>query len=79
MVLVPTLPGDQEHHEASLGAFLRFGKRQACCAAHSVPEVHATFIRIPGKYGVSCEQAMLFLTSQPPASPITVDLALSAA
>jgi len=60
-VLVPTFLGDHEHHEASLDAFLRFGKRQACCAAHSLAEVYATLTRMPGKYRVSCEQAMLFL------------------
>ena len=60
-VLVPTFLGDHEHHEASLDAFLRFGKHQACCAAHSLAEVYATLTRMPGKYRVSCEQAMLFL------------------
>jgi predicted nucleic acid-binding protein len=60
-VLVPTFLGDHEHHEASLDAFLRFGKPQACCAAHSLAEVYATLTRMPGKYRVSCEQAMLFL------------------
>ncbi len=60
-VLVPTFLGDHEHHEASLDVFLRFEKRQACCAAHSLAEVYATFTRMPGKYRVSCEQAMLFL------------------
>jgi len=60
-VLVPTFLGDHEHHEASLDAFLRFGKRQACCPAHSLAEVYATLTRMPGKYRVSCEQAMLFL------------------
>lgn len=60
-VLVPTFLGDHEHHEASLDAFLRFEKRQACCAAHSLAEVYATLTRLPGKYRVSCEQAMLFL------------------
>jgi predicted nucleic acid-binding protein len=60
-VLVPTFLGDHEHHEASLDAFLRFEKRQACCAAHSLAEVYATLTRMPGKYRVSCEQAMLFL------------------
>ena len=60
-VLVPTFLGDHEHHEASLDVFLRFGKRQACCAAHSLAEVYATLTRMPGKYRVSCEQAMLFL------------------
>ena len=60
-VLVPTFLGDHEHHEASLDVFLRFDKRQACCAAHSLAEVYATLTRMPGKYRVSCEQAMLFL------------------
>jgi len=60
-VLVPTFLGDHEHHEVSLDAFLRFGKREACCAAHSLAEVYATVTRMPGKYRVSCEQAILFL------------------
>ncbi len=60
-VLVLTFLGDHEHHEASLDVFLRFEKRQACCAAHSLAEVYATLTRMPGKYRVSCEQAMLFL------------------
>ena len=60
-VLVATFLGDHEHHEASLDVFLRFGKREACCAAHSLAEVYATLTRMPGKYRVSCEQAMLFL------------------
>ena len=60
-VLVPTFLGDHEHHQASLDVFLRFEKRQACCAAHSLAEVYATLTRMPGKYRVSCEQAMLFL------------------
>lgn len=60
-VLVPTFLGDHEHHEPSLAVFLRFGKHQACCAAHSLGEVYATLTRLPGKYRVSCEHAMLFL------------------
>jgi predicted nucleic acid-binding protein len=60
-VLVATFLGDHEHHEASLDTFVRLGKRQACCAAHSLAEVYATLTRMPGKYRVSCEQAMLFL------------------
>jgi predicted nucleic acid-binding protein len=60
-VLVPTFLGDHEHHEASLDVFLRFKKRQVCCAAHSLAEVYATLTRLPGKYRVSCEQTMLFL------------------
>lgn len=60
-VLVAAALGDHERHEASLDAFLRFGKRQACCAAHSLVEVYATLTRMPGKYRVSGDQAVLFL------------------
>ena len=60
-VLVPVFVGDHQHHEASLDIFLRFGKRQSCCAAHSLAEVYATVTRLPGKYRVSGEQALLFL------------------
>lgn len=60
-VLVAVFLGDHEHHEASLDAFLRFEKRQACCAAHSLAEVYAILTRLPGKHRVGCEQTMLFL------------------
>ncbi len=60
-VLVAVFLGDHEHHESSLDAFLRFEKRQACCAAHSLAEVYAILTRMPGKYRVGCEQTMLFL------------------
>lgn len=60
-VLVPVFVGDHPHHKASLDIFLRFGRRQSCCAAHSLAEVYATVTRLPGKYRVSAEQALLFL------------------
>jgi len=60
-VLVAAFLGDHEHHEASLDAFLRLDKPQACCAAHSLAEVYATLTRMPGKYRVAGEHAMLFL------------------
>jgi predicted nucleic acid-binding protein len=60
-VIVPTFLGDHEHHKASLNAFVRFEKREACCAAHSLAEVYATLTRLPGAFRVGCEQAMLFL------------------
>lgn len=59
--LVPVFLGDHEHHLASLNIFLHFGNNQACCAAHSLAELYATFTRLPGGLRVSSEQAMLFL------------------
>jgi predicted nucleic acid-binding protein len=32
-----------------------------CCGAHSLAEVYSTLTRMPGKYRVSGEQAMLFI------------------
>ena len=60
-VLVSTFYGDHQHHEASLDIFLRFEKKRACCGVHSLAEVYAAVTRMPGKYRVSGEQAMLFL------------------
>jgi len=60
-VLVPVFYGDHQHHAASMECFLRFSKKQACCAAHSLAEVYSSLTRMPGKDRISGEQAMLFL------------------
>lgn len=60
-VLIPTFLEDHEHHEASLGAFLKADKRSACCGAHSLAEVYATLTRLPGRHRLSGEQVLLFL------------------
>lgn len=60
-VLVATFYADHEHHAASIDVFLRFGKRDACCGAHSLAEVYATLTGMPGKRRVSGDEAMLFL------------------
>ena len=62
-VLVPVFYGDHPHHEASIEVFLKFGRRHACCGAHSLAEVYASLTRMPGKHRISGEQAMLFLAS----------------
>ena len=62
-VLVLVFYGDHQHHEASIEAFLKFGRRQACCGTHSLAEVYAALTRMPGKHRISSEQAMLFLVS----------------
>jgi len=54
--------GDHEHHSPSLEVFLRFGKKDACCAAHTLAEIYATLTGRTGKDRVSGDQAMLFLS-----------------
>ena len=60
-VLVATFYADHEHHPPSIDLFLRFGKRQTCCGAHSLAEVYATLTGMPGKRRVSGDEALLFL------------------
>lgn len=60
-VLVATFYADHEHHPPSLDLFLRFGKNEACCAAHSLAEVYATLTGMRPPRRVSGDQALLFL------------------
>jgi len=60
-VLVPVFVADHPHHPASLNIFLRLGKRDGYCAAHSLAELYSTLTRMPGKHRVSGEHAMLFV------------------
>lgn len=60
-VLVATFYADHEHHLPSIDLFLRFGKKDACCGAHSLAEVYATLTGMPGKRRVSGDEALLFL------------------
>jgi predicted nucleic acid-binding protein len=60
-VLVATFYADHEHHPPSIDLFLRFGKKDACCAAHSLAEVYATLTGMPGRRRVSGHEALLFL------------------
>jgi len=60
-VLVATFYADHEHHAPSIDIFLRFGKNDACCGAHSLAEVYATLTGMPGKRRVSGNEALLFL------------------
>ena len=61
-VLVATFYADHEHHLPSIELFLRFGKKEACCGAHSLAEVYATLTEMPGKRRVSGNEALLFLS-----------------
>jgi predicted nucleic acid-binding protein len=60
-VLVAAFYADHEHHSPSLDIFLRFGKKDACCAAHSLAEVYAVLTSMPAPRRVTGEQALLFL------------------
>ncbi|MEP7363998.1 MAG: PIN domain-containing protein [Acidobacteriota bacterium] len=60
-VLVPVFLEGHEHHERSLALFLTCGRGRSACAAHSLAEVYSTLTRLPGKFRVTGDQAMLFL------------------
>ena len=60
-VLVATFYADHVHHAASLDLFLRFGKDEACCAAHSLAEVYGTLTGMPPPRRVGGAEALLFL------------------
>jgi len=60
-VLVASFYGDHERHDASLDLFLRFGKADTCCGAHSLAEVYATLTGMPGKRRLGGDAALLFL------------------
>jgi predicted nucleic acid-binding protein len=62
-VLVPVFYGDHVHHAASMEVFTRYGKKDACCGAHSLVEVYSALTRMPGKHRISGEQGMLFIGS----------------
>ena len=60
-VLVASFYADHEHHQSSLDVFLRFGKKHACCGAHSLAEVYAILTGMPSPRRVSGNDALLFL------------------
>jgi predicted nucleic acid-binding protein len=60
-VLVATFYADHEHHSRSIDLFLRFGRKDACCGAHSLAEVYATLTGMPSRRRASGDEALLFL------------------
>lgn len=60
-VLIAAFYADHEHHQPSLDIFLRFGKENACCGAHSLAEVYAILTGMPSPRRVSGNEALLFL------------------
>jgi predicted nucleic acid-binding protein len=73
-VLVATFYADHEHHQPSIDLFLRFGKHDACCGAHSLAEVYATLTGMPAPRRVSGDQALLFLANiRVQVTPVALD------
>src|ERR1700724_1062721 len=62
-VLGATSVEGHEHHERSFALFIGGDRKTRCCAAHSLAELYATLTRLPGKFRLSADQAMLFLDS----------------
>jgi predicted nucleic acid-binding protein len=62
-VLVAAFLEDHEHHERSFALFAAADRKTACCAAHGLSELYATLTRLPGKFRLSADQALLFLDS----------------
>lgn len=60
-VLVAAFYAHHVHHSSSLNVFLRYGKAQTCCGAHSLAELYSVLTGTPGKERVSGDQALLFL------------------
>jgi predicted nucleic acid-binding protein len=60
-VLVAAFYGDHEHHEASIGLFVRHKRNEAGCGAHSLAEVYSALTGMPGKNRAGPDEAMLFL------------------
>ena len=62
-VLVPSFLDGHEHYERSFAVLADADRKNACCAAQSLAELYATLTRLPGKLGLSVEQALAALDS----------------
>jgi len=62
-VLVASFLDGHEHYQRSFAVLADADRKNACCAAHSLAELYATLTRLPGKLGLSVEQALAALDS----------------
>ncbi len=60
-VLVSAFLGDHPHHGPSLDLLARCVPTEAACAVHSLLEVYSVLTRMPGKYRITGDQALLFV------------------
>ena len=72
-VLVATSVEGHEHHERSFALFIDADRKTACCVAHSLAELDARRTRLPGKFRLSADQAILFLDSLEDREVISLD------
>ena len=62
-VLVASFLDGHEHYDRSFTVLAHAERKNACCAAHSLAELYSTLTRLPGKLGLSADQALLCLDS----------------
>jgi predicted nucleic acid-binding protein len=62
-VLVASFLDGHEHYERSFAVLADADRKNACCAAQSLAELYATLTRLPGRLGMSVDQALLALDS----------------
>jgi predicted nucleic acid-binding protein len=62
-VLVASFLDGHERYERSFAVLADADRKNACCAAHSLAELYATLTRLPGKLGMSVDQALWALDS----------------
>jgi predicted nucleic acid-binding protein len=62
-VLVASFLDGHEHYEPSFAVLADADRKNACCAAHSLAELYAILTRLPGKLGMSVDQALWALDS----------------
>lgn len=60
-VLVAAFYGNHEGHARSLDLFLRYGKDETCCGAHSLAEIYSVLTGRTGKDRLSPDNALLYL------------------
>lgn len=62
-VLVASFLDGHEHYERSFAVLAHADRKNSCCAAHSLAELYATLTRLPGKLGLTVDQALASLDS----------------
>ena len=60
-VLVAVFYSSHAQHARSLDLFLRFGKDETCCGAHSLAEIYSLLTGRTGKERITGDEALLFI------------------
>ncbi|MFZ3340936.1 MAG: PIN domain-containing protein [Terriglobales bacterium] len=62
-VLLASFLDGHQHYQRSFDVLADANRKNSCCAAHSLAELYATLTRLPGRSGLSVEQALWSLDS----------------